>query len=100
MGNAIRYAGTGARVAVRVTDCPGGACGEGEVEDDGPGIAPEHREKVFSRFGWIARGGGPEGSGLAVVRALADRIGAAVTLHDASRGGPALLVGIVFPRPT
>ncbi|ACA20414.1 integral membrane sensor signal transduction histidine kinase [Methylobacterium sp. 4-46] len=95
--NAIRYAGAGARVVVRVANEPGGAIAE--VEDDGPGIAPQHREKVFSRFYRVARSGGPEGSGLglAVVRALADRIGAAVTLGDARRGGSGLLVRIVFP---
>ncbi|KMO36161.1 histidine kinase [Methylobacterium tarhaniae] len=95
--NAIRYAGAGARVVVRVADAPGGAVAE--VEDDGPGVAPQHREKVFSRFYRVARSGAPEGSGLglSVVRALADRIGAAVTLHDASRGGPGLLVRIAFP---
>ncbi|UHC16973.1 sensor histidine kinase N-terminal domain-containing protein [Methylobacterium currus] len=95
--NAIRYAGPGARVVVRVADGAEGAFAE--IEDDGPGIAPEHREKVFSRFYRIARSGGPEGSGLglAVVRALADRIGAAVTLHDGERGGPGLRVRIGFP---
>ncbi|WP_336489283.1 sensor histidine kinase [Methylobacterium nigriterrae] len=95
--NAIRYAGAGSRVVVRVANEPSGACAE--VEDDGPGIAPQHREKVFSRFYRVALSGAPEGSGLglAVVRALADRIGAAVTLHDGCRGGPGLLVRIVFP---
>ncbi len=96
--NAIRYAGPGARVVVRVADGPGGA--RAEVEDDGPGIAPALREKVFSRFYRVARSGGPEGSGLglAVVRALADRIGAAVSLHEAGTGGPGLLVRIAFPK--
>ncbi|MHB2205485.1 sensor histidine kinase [Methylobacterium sp. CM6257] len=95
--NAIRYAGRGARVVVRVANAPGGA--SAEVEDDGPGIAPEHREKVFARFYRVARSGGPEGSGLglAVVRALADRLGAAVSLHDGRRGGRGLLVRLVFP---
>lgn len=94
--NAVRYAGPGARVVVRVA-----ASGEGafaEIEDNGPGIPPEHREKVFSRFYRVARSDGSQGSGLglAVVRAFADRIGAAVTLHDGARGGPGLRVRIVF----
>lgn len=95
--NAVRYAGAGARVVVRVADSGEGAFAE--IEDDGPGIPPEHRETVFSRFYRIARSDGPEGSGLglAVVRALADRIGAAVTLHDGAGGGPGLRVRIVFP---
>ncbi|ACL57718.1 sensor histidine kinase [Methylobacterium nodulans] len=96
--NAIRYGGSGASVVVRVANDAAGA--RVEIEDDGPGIPSSEREKVFARFYRVARSGGPEGSGLglAVVRALADRIGAAVTLEEGSRGGPGLLARVVF-RP-
>ena len=53
------------------------------VEDDGPGIAPELRRRVFERF---VRGGrdGARGSGLglAIVRAVAESHGGSVTLED------------------
>ena len=46
------------------------------VEDDGPGIPPELRDKVFERF---VRGegdrGGSFGLGLSIVRAVADSHG-------------------------
>ncbi|MFE1603138.1 sensor histidine kinase [Methylobacterium sp. ID0610] len=98
--NAIRYNRAGGSVVVRVVRDAAGA--RAEIEDDGPGIPPAEREKVFERFHRIVRAGAPEGSGLglAVVRALADRIGAAVTLEDAARGGPGLLARVAFRSGT
>ena len=58
------------------------------VDDDGPGIPPEARERVFDRF---QRGehAGVEGSGLglAIVRAAARQQGARVSLADSPLGG-------------
>ncbi len=67
------------------------------VDDDGPGIPPEARERVFDRF---QRGedASVEGSGLglAIVRAAARQQGAAVQLADAPLGG--LRAEIRWPR--
>ena len=51
------------------------------VEDDGPGIPPELRDKVFERFfrGASDRGGS-SGLGLSIVRAVADSHGGTVAL--------------------
>ncbi|MEO6278687.1 ATP-binding protein [Roseateles sp.] len=58
------------------------------VDDDGPGIPADQRERVFDRF---QRGEGAtvEGSGLglAIVRAAARQQGASVTLAASSLGG-------------
>lgn len=59
--NAIRHGPAGGTVTVTVRR-------EGRdallmVDDDGPGIAPEDRERVFDRF-WRAPGAGPGGTGL------------------------------------
>jgi two-component system, OmpR family, sensor histidine kinase TctE len=88
--NAIRYNRPEGTTTVRVKRTEVGACVE--IEDEGPGIPPEEHEKVFERFYRIATRDGPDGSGLglAIVRALADRIGGAVTL--ASRAGTSGLV--------
>ncbi|MDH4177570.1 MAG: HAMP domain-containing histidine kinase [Thermoleophilia bacterium] len=51
------------------------------VEDDGPGIAPDHVERVFDRFyrGESATASG-SGLGLAIARELAECMGGAVTV--------------------
>jgi signal transduction histidine kinase len=54
-----------------------------EVEDDGPGIAPEHAPHVFERFyrgdGGVASG---SGLGLAIARELAQMMGGDVVLES------------------
>jgi signal transduction histidine kinase len=54
-----------------------------EVEDDGPGIAPEHVPHVFDRFyraeGSVASG---SGLGLAIARELVEMMGGTVVLES------------------
>ena len=50
------------------------------VEDDGPGIAPEHHASVFLPFRTLASGG--EGMGLAIVQKMIDAAGGAITLSS------------------
>ncbi len=75
------------------------------VDDDGPGILPEDRERVFDRFTRLDegrdRGGGGAGLGLAMVRAIAQRHGGEVTVDDAPIGGARLVVRLPAegPRP-
>jgi two-component system OmpR family sensor kinase len=61
------------------------------VEDDGPGIAPEQRERVFNRFHRIDeardRASGGTGLGLAIVRAVADAHAGRVTAGTSPEGG-------------
>jgi signal transduction histidine kinase len=69
VANALRYAPDGGRVCVRVENR--GDRLRFEVEDDGPGIAPEDLPRVFERFAQgsdAARRGGGVGLGLAIVR--------------------------------
>lgn len=98
--NAIRYSPSGSVVDVRA-----GADVHGlrlQVQDNGPGIPPAERERVFDRF---YRGAGVQagsdaagsGLGLAIVRAVAQRHGAEVALLDPPGGGPGLLVEVRFP---
>ena len=56
------------------------------VSDDGPGMPPEERERVFDRF-YRRAGTAPPGSGLglAIVKAIADAHGATLTLTERSR---------------
>ncbi len=65
-----------------------------EVADNGPGIPPELRERVFDRF---VRGEGDRsgthgsGLGLSIVRAVADSHGGRVELHTSDSGGARLV---------
>lgn len=90
--NAIKYTDSDGAVRVRLE------AGAGrivlEVEDSGPGIPPEERERVFDRFyrrpGNTASG---SGLGLAIAREIATRHGATITLHTSDcLGGLAVRV--------
>lgn len=69
--NAIDAAEGDARVTLRAERRGDHACFV--VDDDGPGIAPEHLPRVFDR-GWRARGGPRRGAGLglAIVKGIAE----------------------------
>ena len=68
-----------------------------EVADDGPGIAPDRRERIFDRFvrgegaGRTGAGAG-SGLGLAIVAAVAAAHEGDVALHEAPGGGARFLV--------
>jgi signal transduction histidine kinase len=61
------------------------------VQDDGPGIAPEQRERVFDRFHRTDsardRASGGTGLGLAIVRAIAEAHGGRVVAASSAEGG-------------
>ncbi|MBZ0139603.1 MAG: hypothetical protein K8H87_07485 [Pseudorhodoplanes sp.] len=89
--NALAVSPAGAEVTVTV-----GAGGRIDVIDRGPGIAPEHRERVFERF-WRAPGAaaGGSGLGLSIVKEVADACGARLHIADAPGGGAVVSVGFV-----
>jgi two-component system OmpR family sensor kinase len=95
--NALRYTPAGGRVDVACSLRDGSPCIE--VADTGPGIPAAERERVFDRF--YRRGADDAGSivgsglGLSIVRIIAERHGAQVSLADADSGG--LLARVVFP---
>ncbi len=61
------------------------------IGDDGTGIEPEDRQRVFERFARIddarTRGDGGSGLGLAIVRQIADSHGATVEIGTSPLGG-------------
>jgi signal transduction histidine kinase len=79
--NAIRHTPAGTNVTIR-GDRRGDEA-ELVVEDDGPGIPPEHRPHVFERFyrvdGAMASG---SGLGLAIARELAELMGGTLELSE------------------
>ncbi len=99
--NALRYAGSGASVTVRVREDDLGHAVL-EVEDTGPGIAPQERTHVFERFYRIL-GSSASGSGLglAIVREIAQQHGAEIDLFNNPRSltpkMPGTLLRLTFP---
>jgi len=95
--NAIRYTPNGGRVDLSV--CREDGLTSIFVDDTGPGIARDERERVFDRF-YRVLGTGQSGSGLglAIVQTIAARLGAQVILGDApwSDGRSGLRVAVVF----
>jgi signal transduction histidine kinase len=77
--NALAHTPPGTEVRVTATRANGRALLA--VHDDGPGIPPEHAERVFDRFYRVE---GPQASGsglgLAIARELAERMGGTVEL--------------------
>ncbi|MFD7560543.1 sensor histidine kinase [Streptomyces sp. NPDC059835] len=73
-----------------------------EVTDDGPGIPPEDRERVFERFTRLddarSRDHGGAGLGLAIARDLTAHHGGTLTAEDSPRG--ARFVVRLPPAPT
>jgi signal transduction histidine kinase len=97
LDNAITHTPEGTRVTLRAwADREHASL---EVEDDGPGIAPEHVAHVFDRFyrgdGAVASG---SGLGLAIARELAQMMGGEVTL--ASQPGRTVLRVVLGAAPT
>ncbi len=92
LDNAARHADGRVRLDLAVVD--GRAVLR--VGDDGDGIAPADRERVFDRFTRLddarTRGAGGSGLGLAIVRRIVAEHGGAVTVGSSSLGGAELLV--------
>lgn len=57
-----------------------------EVSDDGPGIAPVDRRRVFDRFSTSAADDGGTGLGLAIARWVTDLHGGEIEVVDAASG--------------
>ena len=82
VANAITHTPAGTRVVVSAGRASGKAVLS--VTDDGPGIPPEHVERIFDRFYRVE---GPQASGsglgLAIAKELAERMGGTVELETA-----------------
>ena len=84
--NAIRHSPRGG--AVRVVVRPAGDSASVAVEDAGPGVRAEDRERVFDRF-WRAPGApaGGTGLGLAIAKWIADHHDGSISVADSPSGG-------------
>jgi signal transduction histidine kinase len=97
--NAARYAASTVRITLSCYDDTARIV----VDDDGPGIPPADRERVFERFTRLddsrARPQGGSGLGLAVVRAIVSRHNGQIRVEDSPLGGARFAVELPA-RPT
>ncbi len=97
LDNAIRYGAEGGCIEVELSEAGGGL--QLSVADDGPGIAPADRQKVFERF---YRGGGHDtqgtGLGLAIVQQAVQSSGGQVQLTSGLKGRGCRFLA-EWPRP-
>jgi len=96
--NAIRHGPQGSTVRVELASNEDGEVTLA-VEDEGPGIDPRFRERVFESYFRIP-GTSDEGTGLglAIVREIAEQHGASVTITDGD-GGKGTRMIVKFPAP-
>lgn len=91
IGNAVFHGGPDAGIAIRVEDC----LDEDHtvvviVEDTGPGIPDEVKERLFDRFRQGRSQGCGEGLGLYIVGMLLERYGGRIWVEDRVEGRPDL----------
>lgn len=88
LDNADRYAGEG---PVRLSTRPAGSSLVASVDDAGPGIPPEDRERVFDRFhrrdSARDRASGGSGLGLGIARAIVVAHGGQIWVDNSPLGG-------------
>ncbi|PSL57389.1 signal transduction histidine kinase [Saccharothrix carnea] len=100
LDNAERHAGGAVRVAVLSRD----GHARLEVDDTGPGVPPELRDRIFNRFDRGDRAGSRgtdtgSGLGLALVAQHVQRHGGSVWVEDRPGGGARFIVEIPEARP-
>ena len=93
VSNALRYAKGGGRIEVATRRLPadpeGRAWVEVSVSDDGPGVAPEDRERIFEPYVRAGEesGAGGLGLGLAICRRLVEAHGGSIVVTERPGGG-------------
>ena len=102
VGNAIAYTPTGGRIDLSITQGPTSALLR--VNDTGPGIPEEQRQRVFDSFYRIQGSEGTgSGLGLSIVQTIANKIGATVSFshtHPASKTGLSVQIAFRLPQMT
>ncbi|HEU4568351.1 MAG TPA: DUF4153 domain-containing protein [Marmoricola sp.] len=95
LDNAARHSPAGGTVRIRGGRDAGRVWVE--VADDGPGVAPQDRDRIFERYGTGDPHGGGTGLGLAIARWVADLHGGGIALQDQPPGTPGAVFHVDLP---
>jgi signal transduction histidine kinase len=95
--NAIKHGRCGGRVEVSA-DLESPRTVTIAVDDDGPGIPPHERERIFALGERGTTGADGSGIGLALVRLILERAGGRVDVRDSPLGG--IRFAVTIPRGT
>jgi heavy metal sensor kinase len=102
MDNAIKYSPQGSRIRVVVSG--DAATGRVDVIDQGPGIPPAHRERVFERFYRIDKGRSREqggaGLGLSLAHWAVTARGGRIDVQSQEGGGSTFRISLPRGKPS
>ena len=86
--NAVKYSPPGSAVRIQAARRDGAV--QVTVSDEGPGVAPEHRNRIFDRFyradDGYTRASGGAGLGLAICKGIVEAHGGAIWLETSKAG--------------
>ena len=93
IGNAIKFTPPGGKIDLACEHLDGEVIFS--VRDEGPGVQPEHVERIFDSF-WKSREGNPGGAGLglSIVRGIAEAHGGRVWFEAGEGGGSVFRLAI------
>lgn len=89
LDNALRYCQSENQLVINITGQVQGGRVHFRVADNGKGIEPQYRERVFGVFERLQVSGNPNstGIGLAIVRRIVESCGGIINLDETPRGG-------------
>jgi signal transduction histidine kinase len=106
VGNAIKHARRGGSIEIATRALSGETDGSGRpfveisVSDDGPGVAPEDRERIFQPYVRCANatGTGGLGLGLAICKRLVEAHGGRIGVSEGRGGGSCFAFTLPVPQ--
>ena len=97
--NVLRHAASEAPLQLTLSGEQVGQRVSYRIADNGKGIEPPYRERIFGVFERLGNSGGT-GIGLAIVRRIVEHLGGQVWVEDTAVGGCTICLDLPFGAPT